>query len=81
VAFYIKVFAKTFANISYFRHKYFAKTKNEFREKTKAKIFVQTLVDVAVEPTVASFKRPTNFLNLKKKILSVYFVTNVVLEK
>jgi hypothetical protein len=43
--FYLWVFAKTFAKVSYFRHKYFAKTKSEFSQKLsrKTKTFVPTL--------------------------------------
>jgi hypothetical protein len=33
--FYLEVFAKTFAKVSHFRHKYFAKTKSVFREKNE----------------------------------------------
>jgi hypothetical protein len=42
------LFAKTFAKVSCFRHDFFAKTKIEFRENfrenTKAKTFVPTLI-------------------------------------
>jgi hypothetical protein len=50
------VFAKTFAKLSSFSKESFAKTKSEFhenfREKTKAKTFVPTLVSAFRQPLV-----------------------------
>jgi hypothetical protein len=70
------VFAKTFAKVLYFRKESFAKTKSllceNFREKTKAKTFVPTLVKrdnrCVAEPEpqgAASIGRSSNEMRLR----------------